>query len=105
MSCPAVFEILRSGRTPEGLRPSFADIRGFTAISEAMDPSQVASLLNSFRSLAEQAITANGGVIDKFIGDGPCLLSSACQSPQSTDATSAITAATTLAATVEKWKP
>jgi adenylate cyclase len=94
-------EILRSG-VRQKVCVLFADIRGFTAVSEAMDPSQVASLLNSFRSLAEQAITANGGVIDKFIGDG-LLAIFGLPSPQSTDAKNAITAATTLAATIEKW--
>ncbi len=94
-------EMLRSG-TRQRVCVLFADIRGFTMMSEALDPSQVVTLLNSFRSRAEQAITANGGVIDKFIGDG-LLAIFGLPSPEETDARGAIDAATALAAAVEKW--
>jgi adenylate cyclase len=47
----------------------FADIVGFTAISESLSPSQVAALLN--RSFAEmcEAVFQQEGTLDKFIGD------------------------------------
>ena len=48
----------------------FADIRGFTAISETKLPYDVVFILNRyFRSMGE-AIEAGGGRVDKFIGDG-----------------------------------
>lgn len=94
-------EMLRKG-TRQRVCILFADIRGFTSLSENLDPSQVVVLLNSFRARAEQAIADNGGVIDKFLGDG-LLAVFGLPSPKSTDARDAIRAATTLAAAVETW--
>ena len=47
----------------------FADISGFTRMSEGMEPLQVAAVLNrSFEVLTEQ-IFQRGGTLDKYIGD------------------------------------
>jgi adenylate cyclase len=47
----------------------FADISGFTRMSEGMEPLQVAAILNrSFETLTEQ-IFIRGGTLDKYIGD------------------------------------
>ena len=47
----------------------FCDIRGFTALSESKEPSEVVSIINFYLDLQSQIIKANGGDIDKFIGD------------------------------------
>jgi adenylate cyclase len=47
----------------------FADIRGFTALSEGLDPRAIAEFLASFRCRATRAIEAHGGIVDKFVGD------------------------------------
>jgi class 3 adenylate cyclase len=47
----------------------FADIRGFTAHTEGMEPQQVIGLLNECMEHLSRAIDAEGGVVDKFIGD------------------------------------
>ncbi|HJQ60520.1 MAG TPA: adenylate/guanylate cyclase domain-containing protein [Vineibacter sp.] len=48
----------------------FADLRGFTAMSEKRLPFDVVFILNRyFRSMGE-AVQAAGGQVDKFIGDG-----------------------------------
>lgn len=47
----------------------FADLRGFTTLSENMPPRDVVALLNRYLDRMAQAIEAEGGVIDKFIGD------------------------------------
>jgi adenylate cyclase len=47
----------------------FADISGFTRMSEGMEPLQLASVLNrSFEAMTEQ-VFLRGGTLDKYIGD------------------------------------
>ncbi len=47
----------------------FADISGFTAMSEQMDPEEVSSIMNRCFSMMENIIEKYGGTIDKFMGD------------------------------------
>lgn len=47
----------------------FADIRSFTSLSENMAPDKVADMLSELRQLQIRAVFANGGMVDKFIGD------------------------------------
>jgi adenylate cyclase len=47
----------------------FADISGFTTISETKAPEEVATYLSNFFSAAVDSIFAYGGTLDKFIGD------------------------------------
>jgi class 3 adenylate cyclase len=47
----------------------FADIRGFTTISETLAPEAVFRLLNDFFSVVCPPIRAHGGFVDKYIGD------------------------------------
>ncbi|UEM23813.1 adenylate/guanylate cyclase domain-containing protein [Skermanella mucosa] len=48
----------------------FADIRGFTSLSEARLPYDVVFILNRYFEAVGQAVESNNGHIDKFIGDG-----------------------------------
>ena len=47
----------------------FADIRGFTALSERLAPQQVVDFLNMFLDEMTNAILENQGWLDKYIGD------------------------------------
>ncbi len=47
----------------------FADLAGFTPVSESSSPSEVAALLEAYFTHAVEAIFAAGGTLDKFIGD------------------------------------
>jgi adenylate cyclase len=47
----------------------FADLVGFTALSQQLSPKQIAQLLNSFFEEMLKEIFAVGGTLDKFIGD------------------------------------
>jgi len=66
-------ERLRAGRLAE-LAIMFVDIRGFTAMSEAMSPADISAFLGVFRSRITEAAAAYGGVVDKFIGDGALIV-------------------------------
>lgn len=48
----------------------FADIRGFTSISEHAPPEKIVSLLNRYFSAMTDIIFAHGGTLDKYLGDG-----------------------------------
>ncbi len=47
----------------------FVDIRGFTTMSEVLEPEQVVEILNSYLELTTQSIFKNKGTLDKFVGD------------------------------------
>lgn len=47
----------------------FADVRGFTGISEQMAPTALAELMNEYFSLMAAIIGAHRGTLDKYIGD------------------------------------
>ncbi|TVQ74232.1 MAG: HAMP domain-containing protein [Chromatiaceae bacterium] len=52
----------------------FADIAGFTRMSETMDPDKVAGLLNEYFTHVSHIARLHQGSIDKFMGDGVMLV-------------------------------
>ncbi|MDD3251959.1 MAG: adenylate/guanylate cyclase domain-containing protein [Lachnospiraceae bacterium] len=71
-----VNEILREGTKSLGLGGKlcditvlFVDIRGFTTMSESLEPPQVVGILNEYLTLTSSCIMKHGGTLDKFIGD------------------------------------
>ena len=47
-----------------------SDIRGFTAMAEAMACDDVAAFLDEYHSIMAETLFAHGGTLDKFMGDG-----------------------------------
>lgn len=47
----------------------FADLAGFTSLSEQLDPEEVTEIINRCLTLLSQSIFAYEGTVDKFIGD------------------------------------
>jgi adenylate cyclase len=47
----------------------FADIRGSTTMAERMTPSEFRATLDRFYTVASDAVYANSGIVDKFVGD------------------------------------
>ncbi len=47
----------------------FADVSGFTAMSEKLDPEDVTAVMNRCFVLLEAAVRRYGGTVDKYIGD------------------------------------
>ena len=64
----------------------FCDIAGFTGISERLSPTGLVKMVNRYFTIMTECIKAEGGIIDKFIGDaimaywGPPFISESEQS-------------------------
>jgi adenylate cyclase len=61
-------EILKTGET-RNVTVLFSDIRGFTTLSENMDPKKVFEMLNLYLSQQIEIIEDHNGIIDKLSGD------------------------------------
>ena len=47
----------------------FTDVRGFTSLSEKLEPEEVTEIMNKVLTVQVTCIQAHGGMVDKFIGD------------------------------------
>ncbi len=47
----------------------FTDVRGFTAMSERMDPELVTKIMNEALTIQSDTVKKYGGMVDKYIGD------------------------------------
>jgi adenylate cyclase len=76
MSGQLADKIISSGKMPDlkGERRKitvlFADVRGFTSLSEKLAPEDVFSLLNDYFDKMIDEICKNHGMLNKFMGDG-----------------------------------
>lgn len=85
----------RLGGVNQTITVLFADIRGFTALSEREKPEKVVGLLNRYFSVMTEIIFAHGGTLDKYIGDGlMAIFGAPTASPE--DALNAVKAAVTM---------
>ena len=62
-------QALSLGGEKKELTVLFSDIRGFTHISESMDPQSLVTLLNRYFTPMTSAILEHKGMLDKYIGD------------------------------------
>ena len=61
---------LRLGGERKNVTILFADLRGFTSMSEQLDQEKVVDILNAFFSLMTPIIFKHNGTLDKLMGDG-----------------------------------
>jgi adenylate cyclase len=73
---PVVNELLArtDGRLLGGVRRDgtvlFCDLRGFTALAERIEPSEVIDVLNRYLGEMSEAVIAHGGTLVSYLGDG-----------------------------------
>jgi PAS domain S-box-containing protein len=74
MVSPAVLDqinpdSLQMGGQQRDITMLFADIRGFTSYSEKRSPAELVAVLNRYLAAGAEAVLAQEGTVDKFLGD------------------------------------
>ena len=74
---PQVADAITSGGSPVTLAPTrrnlsilMSDIRGFTEMSERMEPEELIDALNQYFGAMTDVVFRHGGTLDKYMGDG-----------------------------------
>jgi len=103
---PQVLSAILSGSVGAGggrrrLAFLFADLRGFTRLSERAPPDEVLGLLNRYYAAVTPVIHAHGGTIDNFRGDGLMVMFGAPE-PMAQPARAALAAALALLDAVDR---
>ncbi|MGD9539138.1 MAG: adenylate/guanylate cyclase domain-containing protein [Alphaproteobacteria bacterium] len=80
----------------------FADIVGFTHLSETLPPEQTMALLRDFHGRMAEAVFAHGGTLDKYIGDA-VMATFGTPTPGPRDATNALSCAVAMQDAVARW--
>ena len=62
-------KIVKIGTEKHEITVVFSDIKGFTTISEGLQPQSLVALLNEYFEIMSNIITKHGGTVDKFVGD------------------------------------
>ena len=63
----SVEEILQGERRRASVL--FSDLSGYTALNQALDPEQVARVMNHLKDAATRIVEAHGGIVNQFVGD------------------------------------
>jgi adenylate cyclase len=80
----------------------FADIRGFTSMSEAMEPEDVMQLLREYHTRMEAVVFEHDGTLDDYVGDA-VFATFGVPEASALDATNALACARDMLATIHSW--
>jgi len=69
LGCDRILDVQLGAQIQADMTVMFADIRGFTALTERMSPRESFEFLNSYLAEVSPVIRQHGGFIDKYIGD------------------------------------
>lgn len=101
-----VEDIIQRGVSTRGERREvtvlFADLVGFTALTESLEPETVVQVLNGYFQQMTKAISAHNGHVGKFIGDG-ILATFGAPEPNPWQAQDAVRAALAMRAALEAY--
>ena len=62
-------ELLKLGGERKYATFLFTDVRGFTSLSESVEPEQVTYIMNKALTAQQSAVQKHSGMVDKYIGD------------------------------------
>ena len=96
-------EALKLGGTRQEISILFGDVRGFTTFSEQVSPERLVEIINTYFTIASNAIHLQEGVIDKFMGDAVMALFNPSIRPQADHALRAVRAAVSMRADIEAY--
>jgi adenylate cyclase len=105
---PTLVDILAERDEPFGpirrqnLAVLFADIVGFTSLTEGMPPEDVVSLLRQFHERMTEQIFACGGTVEKYVGDAIVAVFGV-PAESALDAGNALKCADGMLATLDRW--
>ena len=94
---------LKLGGTRRVISILFADIRGFSTFSERLDPEKLVEIINTYMTIASDAIHMQQGVIDKFMGDAVMALYNTPLRPQEDHALRAVRTAASMMADIRAY--
>lgn len=105
---PALVDQVRDidgAQRPQRRRMSvlFADIRGFSTISEQMEPEKLVQIVNGYFTIAAAAINVFEGVIDKYMGDAIMAEFNTTLNPQDNHVERAVRTAFMMRSEVQKY--
>lgn len=63
-------DLVKPGGKLQPVTVMFADLQGFTSLSESLDPEALLNLLNGYHAFIVKIILQYSGTIDKLLGDG-----------------------------------
>lgn len=99
----ATLEAQRAVEQRKQVTVLFADVSGFTAMVETIDPEEVRDTMNALWERMDRAIIAHEGTIDKHMGDAVMAIFGA-PTAREDDPERAIRAALTMQKEIKKWR-